>query len=391
MGHSGDTGRVTLALDPATSAAVPALPAARGPLSEAVRDALTGRRPTSSLPTAVDTSFDADPWGDDLHLALHLAYEVHYRAQDGVADDLEWDPDLLRFRASLERPFLAALRRETSGSDDVDAALDPLLLEPVRGTGPSWHLSSSEGELWQLREYAAHRSVYHLKEADPQAFVVPRLEGQVKAAVVAVQHDEYGAGRVERMHAALFAAMLRELGVDDAYGAHVDAAPAVTLAPVNLMNLLALHRSRRGAAVGQFVMIEVTSSPGSRRLSSAFARLGAGEAGQRFYDEHVEADAVHEQVLRAGLRDLLRREPALAADVVFGIEAGLLVEERFGEAVLAAWSAGQSSLRTPLPVPSAGARAWPRAGRPGCPGGPGRVAPASARAAARRRSGRRRR
>ena len=165
-----------------------------------------------------------------------------------------------------------------------------------------------------------------------------------------MQHDEYGAGRVERMHATLFADLLRELGLEDAYGAHVDAAPATTLLPVNVMSLLALHRSRRAAAVGQFVMVEVTSSPGSRRLSSAFARLGAGEAGQRFYDEHVEADAVHEQLLRAGLRDLLQREPALAADVVFGIEAGLLVEERFGAALLDAWAAGRSSLRTPLPV-----------------------------------------
>jgi hypothetical protein len=114
------------------------------------------------------------------------------------------------------------------------------------------------------------------------------------------------------------------------------------------MSLLALHRSLRGAAVGQFVMVEVTSSPGSRRLSSAFDRLSDGSAGQRFYDEHVEADAVHEQVLRAGLRDLLRREPHLAADVVLGIEAGLLVEDRFADHVLGAWGAGVSSLRRPV-------------------------------------------
>ena len=320
------------------------LPSARGPLSEAVLEVLVGDRPADRLPVP---PADVDPYGDDLQLALHLAYELHYRAMPGVDDALEWDPDLLRLRSRLERPFLDALRRDTSGSDDVEAALAPLLLEPVSGTGPSWHLAE-QGERWQLREYVAHRSVYHLKEADPQAFVVPRLEGLVKAAVVSVQHDEYGAGRVERMHATLFADMMRELDLDDAYGTHVDHAPAATLVPVNLMSLLALHRSLRGAAVGQFVMIEVTSSPGSRRLSSAFDRLSDGTAGQRFYDEHVEADAVHEQVLRAGLRDLLRREPHLAADVVLGIEAGLLVEDRFADHVLTAWHAGTSSLRRPL-------------------------------------------
>ena len=329
---------------PSTAAPLQPLPAPRGPLSEAVLEVLVAARPAHGLlvPPA-----DVDPYGDDLQLALHLAYELHYRALPGVDDALEWDPDLLRLRAQLERPFLAALRRDTSGSDDVEAALAPLLLEPVSGTGPSWHLAE-QGERWQLREYVAHRSVYHLKEADPQAFVVPRLEGRVKAAVVSVQHDEYGAGRVERMHAVLFADTLRELDLDDGYAGYVDIAPAATLAPVNLMSLLALHRSLRGAAVGQFVMIEVTSSPGSRRLSSAFDRLSDGAAGQRFYDEHVEADAVHEQVLRAGLRDLLRREPHLAADVVLGIEAGLLVEDRFADHVLGAWTAGRSSLRRPL-------------------------------------------
>ena len=330
---------------PPTAAPTQPLPEPRGPLSQAVLEVLVGVRPAGALPVP---PADVDPYGDDLQLALHLAYELHYRPMPGVDDALEWDPDLLRLRAQLERPFLAALRRDTSGSDDVEAALDPLLLEPVSGTGPSWHLAE-QGQRWQLREYVAHRSVYHLKEADPQAFVVPRLEGQVKAAVVSVQHDEYGAGRAERMHAALFADMMRELDLDDGYGTHVDVVPAATLAPVNLMSLLALHRSLRGAAVGQFVMIEVTSSPGSRRLSSAFDRLSDGRAGQRFYDEHVEADAVHEQVLRAGLRDLLRREPHLAADVVLGIEAGLLVEDRFADHVLGAWRAGRSSLRRPLP------------------------------------------
>jgi len=320
------------------------LPDPRGPLSGALHAVLRGDAPASGLPRSAG---GADPYGEDLQLALHLSYELHYRSQPGVDDALEWDPDLLRLRSSLERPFLDALRRDTSGSDDVEAALAPLLLEPVSGTGPSWHLAG-QGERWQLSEYVAHRSVYHLKEADPQAFVVPRLEGQVKAAMVSVQHDEYGAGRVERMHATLFAAMMRELEVDDRYGAHVDRAPAATLAPVNLMSLLGLHRSLRGAAVGQFVMIEVTSSPGSRRLSSAFGRLSDGAAGQRFYDEHVEADAVHEQLLRAGLRDLLRREPHLAADVVLGIEAGLLLEDRFADRVLGAWTTGASSLRHAL-------------------------------------------
>ena len=314
-----------------------ALPTARGPLSDAVLTSVTNGG-TSALPARAD---GIDPLGEDLQLALYLCYELHYRGLPGA--DLEWDADLLRLRRAMERAFLDELRQRVDGGDDVEAELAPLLLEPVTGSGPSWHLSR-EGTREQLREYIAHRSLYHLKEADPQAFVVGRLEGQAKAALVSVQHDEYGAGRVERMHAQLFAETMRELDLDSTYGGYLEQAPAVTLAPVNLMSMVGLHRQLRGAAYGLFVLIEVTSSPGSRRLSRAFARLSDGTAGQRFYDEHVEADAVHEQLLRAGLADLLAREPGLAADVVFGIQAGTLSEERFGEHVMTAWRAGRSSL-----------------------------------------------
>ena len=321
------------------------LPDPRGPLSEALHAVLVGAAPATGLPRSASS---ADPYGEDLQLALHLAYELHYRPIAGVEDDLEWDPDVLAFRRGLETPFLAALREEVEGGDDVDAVLAPLLAAEPRGTGPSWHLAR-DVELWQLRDYVAQRSVYHLKEADPQSWVVPRLSGEAKAAFVTVQHDEYGAGRGDRMHSALFATMMRELDLNDAYGAYSAAAPAATLAPVNLMSMTGLHRSLLGAAVGHFIMIEVTSSPGSRRLSTAFRRLDAGSAGQHFYDDHVEADAVHEQVLRRHLlSDLLRRSPQLAVDVVLGVQASLLLEGRFGEHLMAAWAQGRTAMLRPL-------------------------------------------
>jgi hypothetical protein len=61
------------------------------------------------------------------------------------------------------------------------------------GTDPPECLRRT-GKLWQLREYVVHCSLYHLKEADPQAWVVPRISGPAKAALVTVEHDEYGSG-----------------------------------------------------------------------------------------------------------------------------------------------------------------------------------------------------
>jgi len=334
---------------PALAAPAAVLPDPRGLLSAAVLDVLAGRRPSSDLPAHQNEAAASDPFGEDLQLALYVCYELHYRSFAGVDDALEWDPELLRLRALLERPFVNALRAGVPGGDDVGTALDQLLVEPADGSGPSHHLAEG-GQLWQLREYVAHRSIYHLKEADPQAWVIPRLDGQAKASMVTVEHDEYGAGRGERLHATLFADMMAELGLDPSYGHYLDSVPAVTLATVNAMSCFGLHRANRGALIGQFASVEITSSPGSARLAGAVQRLvGHRQAATRFYTEHVEADAVHEQVVRGGIiADLLTRQPDLAADVVFGIQADGLLEDRLAAHLMAAWRADQSSLLRPL-------------------------------------------
>jgi len=328
----------------------PTLPEPRGPLSEAVLSVLTGTRDARDMPVPSST----EPYSDDLQLALYVCYELHYQGFSGVDAGLEWDADLLRLRRHLERSFLAALRADTpevtseDASSAVDDALAELLIEPLEGSGPSYHLAE-HGQRWQLREYLVHRSLYQLKEADPHSWVVPRLQGQAKASFVSVQHDEYGAGRGEAVHAVLFANMMEAFGLDSGYGHYVDAVPGITMATVNVMTMFGLHRALRGALVGQFAVLEITSPPGSQRLLRTVERWDPGVAATRFYDEHIEADAVHEQLVRHSvLGSLLSTEPELAPDVLFGIRAGVLLEERLGEHLLGAWQAGRSSLRRPL-------------------------------------------
>ena len=55
---------------------------------------------------------NVDPYGLDLHLALHVCYELHYRGFAGVDARWEWDAGLLHLRATLEEIFEDALRRE---------------------------------------------------------------------------------------------------------------------------------------------------------------------------------------------------------------------------------------------------------------------------------------
>ncbi|UXY30843.1 iron-containing redox enzyme family protein [Streptomyces sp. HUAS TT20] len=322
----------------------PPLPEPRGPLSAAVTAALRGGDPASAPSPA-----HCAPYGDDLQLALYTLYELHYRSFEGVPDNLEWNSGLLNVRAALEDRFLNALRTDVpvAGAGTATRALAELQVEPATDPEDSVsHFLQAEGTLQHLREYATLRSLYHLKEADPHAWVIPRLHGRAKAAMVAVEYDEFGAGRADEIHAELFAALMADLGLDTAYGRYVDAAPAEALATVNLMSLLGLHRSLRAALVGHFAAVEVTSSPASRRLAEAMRRTGAGPAAVRFYTEHIEADAVHEQVVRRDVvGGLLESEPHLDTDVVFGILATTFLEDRLAARLLRAWREGATALR----------------------------------------------
>jgi len=322
----------------------PALPAPRGPLSTGLLAALT--TPGQPAPDAGQAG-TADPYGEDLHLSLYLLYELHYRGFAGVAEDREWDPALMPLRQALETRFLAALRADVPSGRTTAEAFGELLLESTDHSGSvSYHLEH-KGELWQLQEYAALRSLYHLKEADPHAWVIPRLRGRAKAAMVAIEYDEFGAGRAENIHAQLFKDLMTDLDLDTGYGHYLPAAPADVLATVNLMTLFGLHRALRGALVGHFACVEVTSSPGSRRLAAAMRRTGAGPAAERFYTEHVEADAVHEQVVRREvIGGLLADEPWLDADVAFGADATVFLDDRLGARLLHSWRDGRSALRS---------------------------------------------
>jgi hypothetical protein len=329
----------------------PQLPAAYGPLSMAVRRSLTEPAPRDQVTRIGASVRDSDPWGLDLQLALYMCYELHYRGFAGVDPTWEWNPGLLHLRAQLERAFLADVRRGVGpikNGHTAEAEMDALAIEPADGTGPSYWLRDN-GTWGQMREYFVHRSLYHLKEGDPHAWAIPRLTGQAKASFVAVEFDEYGAGRGPQIHQQLFADLLTAAGLDSTYLAYLDAVPAESLAAVNLMSLFGLHRWLRGAAIGHFASTEITSPPGSARLVEALQRLGAPAECIAFYREHVEADAVHEQVVRLDVvGDLVAREPQLDRDVVFGIRAHALVEDRLAEAMVASWKSGQPSLRRPL-------------------------------------------
>ena len=294
---------------------------------------------------------------EDLQLALYCLYELHYRGLPGVDERWEWNPSLLAFRSGLERQFeakLAALAGSAAEAPDPDRSDVALRAIADADDGPSLSLHlAREGTLDQLLEFFVHRSAYQLKEADPHSWAIPRLDGPAKAALVEVQADEYGGGRPDRVHARLFADSMEAVGLDRAYGAYIDHIPAVTLATVNLMSLFGLHRRLRGAIVGHLALFEMTSSIPNRRYGDALRRLGYDGAATAFFDEHVEADAVHESIAAVDLAGgLMRQEPDVAADVLFGARALAALDRLWADHLLGCWERGESSLRLPLRKPA---------------------------------------
>jgi hypothetical protein len=286
---------------------------------------------------------------DDLHLALYACYELHYRGFEGVDPDWEWHPGLIAFRTQLERRFLGALRdRLPARAVEPEQVGDELFRLAAEDPAPSLsRYLETRGSAEQFLEFVIQRSAYQLKEADPHTWAIPRLSGPPKAALVEIQADEYGSGRAERVHAELFATTMEALGLDRSYGAYLDRIPGHALAGVNLISLLGLHRRHRGALVGHLAMFEITSAVPNRRYGNALRRLGlATPQAVDFYDEHVEADSVHENIAAYDLAEgLARMVPDLTADVLFGARALLLVDRISAARMLDAWLEGRSSLR----------------------------------------------
>lgn len=290
---------------------------------------------------------------DDLQLALFVLYELHYRGVDGVDERWEWHPGLLAVRSVIEASFESRLREVVPVAERPEptrrAVADALFALTSADDGPSLsRFVAKSATDDQLHEFLIQRSIYQLKEADPHSWAIPRLEGVAKAALVEIQADEYGGGRPERVHQTIYRDTMSALGLDPEYGAYADQVSAITLASTNLMSLFGLHRRLRGALVGHLAAYEMTSSIPCRMISTGFRRAGYDERATAYFDEHVEADAVHEQIAGRDLAGgLVEADPRLLDDVMFGASACLTVDGWMAGHILAAWERGESSLRQP--------------------------------------------
>ncbi|MFI5695299.1 iron-containing redox enzyme family protein [Kribbella sp. NPDC051586] len=314
------------------------LPFPRGPLSAWLNNRLTGHD-NAALTIEIEP-LDRPYADEDLQLALWVAYELQYRGFDDVSPDCQWDPDVIAFRSRLERPWSDWLEtncRVTPSTESVAVQLKALIAsDDGPRLAPYLRRHATEE---QFRDFVLNRSVYQLKEADPHSFGIARLDGAAKAALVEIEADEYGGGRPERMHSELFRTTMRWLGLDDSYGSYVGVVPAVTLAVSNVMSLFAIHSRWTGALVGHLAALEMTSTLPNRQYAAGAFRLGASEDEARYFTEHVEADAVHEQIAAHDLcGSYVQQHPDALGDVLFGACCSLAIDNLFADHLLTKWN-----------------------------------------------------
>ena len=98
------------------------------------------------------------------------------------------------------------------------------------------------------------------------------------------------------------------------------------------------HRRLRGAAMGHLAAFEMTSSLPARQIAQGLARLGLDGAMVAYYDEHVEADAIHEQVAAHDICGTLAEdEPDQVEADLFGAFTCLDLETRVARELFDVW------------------------------------------------------
>ena len=313
------------------------VPKQRGPVSGWVSAVMHGQNGPFPALAAGSVITDAD-----VQLALWMIYELHYRGFDDIPEDVEWVLSLIQLRRDIEVRFEAELRGATAPLPTVEDDLGQQVLDIADADrGPSLALFlQREADAGQMCDYLRERSITQLKESDPQSFVLGRLEGSAKVALAELQYDEYGGGRPDRLHAQLYAQALQAAGLDPTYGAYIDQVSAVTLATANVMSMFAMNRRFRGASMGHLAVFEATSSVPCRRIATGLGRLGFPADVAVYFEEHIEADAVHEQLAARDIcAPMAADQPHLGPDILFGAATCLYLEGLAAADLLARWHA----------------------------------------------------
>ncbi len=327
------------------------LPNHRGPVSEILVNIF--RRPPESDDKSVLEAISATEVeaisDEDLQLSLFLCYGPQYCLFGETAQNWEWDASLVELRKRLENRFARELGEIAGPLPEVDVEKLPEFLMELGKPSPGRSLSryiKQEASMAQFQEFLMHRSVYSLMEADHHSLVIPRVRGGGKPALVEIQADEYGGGIPGRLHSQLFELTLAELGMLTEFGSYFEDVPACSLETVNVISYFGTYGRHRGALLGNLALTEIGSHYVNRNFRNGLQRLNGSDDSWIFFQEHIVADAVHEQLAAYDMcGKFVRENPRELSDLVFGAVVTAELGARANESMLSAWERGESSLR----------------------------------------------
>jgi hypothetical protein len=330
------------------------LPAPRGPVSTALFARLLGEpgpmpsQLTELVDALPETTVDARS-DEDVQISLWTCYGFSYEGFDGIDARWEWEPSLLAVRGALEAVFERDVLAEVRMPEDLTPEGVPVWLMDLCGPSTPAGLLKfmhQNATLEQFKEMAIHRSIEGLREADAHAWAIPRVAGRAKSALVEIQADEYGGGMPGRSHAELYAILMSELDLDPEYGAYIDQIPAPSLSIHTLRSMFGLQHRWRGRILGNLAATEIGSSFINRHFTEGMARVGGSKKARLFYDEHIIADAVHEQLAAHDMcGGFVTDYPAEWEHLVIGALATLNIRGLFARSIVEAWAAEGTSLR----------------------------------------------
>lgn len=255
-------------------------------------------------------------------------------------------------RGVLERGFLRYLndRRDgfevaappAAGGDALGEHFADLATGPQTFDDTGWgDFVRDEISLEQLKRIVAQRSLFFLREPDPWIYAVPTLTGVAKAGLIDLLLDEYGWGKLERMHSSVYARLMSALDLDPRLDAYEADTSWRYLATLNHQWMLALTPGLSRRLLGTIYLTEADSPAAMANYLAAWDRLGVTDPDVlEFYEIHISADENHRDVaLGEVLLPVCEQDPAAIGEIAAGIVDARTLEADFASAGRAEFAA----------------------------------------------------
>lgn len=282
------------------------------------------------------------------------ALQEAHRALYAIYADRIWRPtaagqsaEILRFRKILEAGFRGQLDRvrEDAGIElsppkaDIGPWFESLALGPHPLEDGSWgEYLRTEATRDALERVVSQRSLFFLREPDPWIYAVPSLTGVAKAGLIDLLLDEYGWGKLDRMHSSIYANLMEALGLETAIDHYELTTTWQFLATLNHQWMCALDPLLSRRLVGTIYLTEADSPQAMTNYLAAWDRLGIDDPRiLEFYELHVAADENHRDVALSEVAvPIAEAEGEQAArDIAFGIFDARTLEAEFAKSELA--------------------------------------------------------